>query len=59
MVANLGMYLLVPSPEATTLGAYALAVAGYFPGYLMTMGLYVGLALVTVAALRFKRLASE
>jgi hypothetical protein len=53
------MYLLAPSPEATTLGAYAIAVAGYFPGYLLTMGLYVGLALVAGAAVRFKRLASE
>ncbi len=58
-VANLGMYLLAPSPSATSVGDYAAAVAGYFPGYLLTMGLYVGLALVAVAALRFKRLASE
>jgi hypothetical protein len=53
------MYWLAPSPSATSLGVYAAAVAGYFPGYLLTMGLYVGLALVAVAALRFKRLASE
>jgi hypothetical protein len=58
-IANLGMYLLVPSPSATTLGAYAAAVAGYFPGYLLTMGIYVGAALVAAAVLRFKRLASE
>ena len=59
VVANLGMYLLAPSPSTTSVGDYAAAVAGYFPGYLLTMGLYVGLALVAVAALRFKRLASE
>lgn len=59
VVANLGMYWLAPSPETTNLGGYAAAVAGYFPGYLLTMGLYVGLAFVAAAVLRFKRLASE
>jgi hypothetical protein len=59
VVANLGMYLLAPSPATSSLAAYVVAVAGYFPGYLLTMGLYVGTALVAVAFLRFKRLASE
>jgi len=59
VIANLGMYLLAPSPAASSITAYAAAVAGYFPGYLLTMGLYVGAALVATAFLRFKRLASE
>ena len=59
VIANLGMYLLAPSPAASSIAAYAVAVAGYFPGYLLTMGLYVVAALVATAFLRFKRLASE
>ena len=51
VVANLGMFWLAPSPTAPTLSAFASAVAGYFPGYLMTMATYVVCGLVVERAL--------
>lgn len=48
-LANLGMFWFAPSPTATTITAYAAAVAGYLPGYLLTLSVYVTLALAAAA----------
>ena len=55
--ANLGMYLLAPAPGAATAAEFAAAVAGYFPGYLLTMSMYVAIGLLADAALRLRNLA--
>lgn len=55
-VANLGMFWWAPPASASTLSAFATAVAGYFPGYLLTMSLYVIAGLSVEAVLR-RRLA--
>lgn len=52
--ANLGMYWLAPSPSTPTFAAFAGAVAGYFPGYLLTMSVYVAIGLIADAALRLR-----
>ena len=52
--ANLGMFWLAPSPSAPTALAFAGAVAGYFPGYLLTMTAYVAAGLVIGAALQLR-----
>lgn len=44
--ANLGMYWLAPSTSAPTLASFVAAVAGYFPGYLLTMAANVAVGLV-------------
>jgi len=59
VVANLGMFWLSPSPTSASFVDFSVAVAGYFPGYLLTMSVYVAAAVAFAAALRFKRLASE
>jgi len=60
-VANLGMYLLAPSPTATGLAEFAAQVAGWFPGYLLTMATYVSVGLLgaTLWSLRRADLASR
>lgn len=50
--ANLGMYWLAPSVSAPTLMTFASAVSGYFPGYLLTMSVYVSMGLLAAAGLR-------
>lgn len=50
-LANLGMYLLAPPAASTSLAAFAQAVAAWFPGYLLTMAVYVGAGLAGAAAL--------
>jgi hypothetical protein len=57
IVANLGMFWLAPSPTAPTLTAFVSAVAGYFPGYLMTMATYVASGLVVERVLDARRRA--
>ena len=52
VVANAGMYLLAPSLSAPTLGAFASAVAGYFPGYLATTTMYVAVGVLAERVLR-------
>lgn len=52
--ANLGMFWLVPSPSAPTFTAFAKAVAGYFPGYLLTLSVYVAFGLIADATLRLR-----
>lgn len=51
-IANLGMFWWATPASAPTLATFVPAVAGYFPGYLLTMSLYVGAALVIEQALR-------
>jgi hypothetical protein len=58
VVANAGMYLLAPSPSAPTLGAFASAVVGYFPGYLTTTAMYVAVGVLAETALRGVRRSS-
>ena len=55
VVANLGMFLFAPSPAAPSLGAFAAAVAGYYPGYLLTASMYVAVGLMGEAALGVRR----
>lgn len=55
--ANLGMFWLAPSPNAPTFMAFAEAVAGYFPGYLLTMSMYVAFGLIADVALRLRSVA--
>ena len=50
-LANLGMYLLAPPAAPTSLAAFATQVAGWFPGYLLTMAVYTAGALAAVAAI--------
>ena len=57
VAANLGMFWLAPSPTAPTLTAFVSAVAGYFPGYLMTMATYVASGLVVERVLVARRRA--
>lgn len=59
LIANLGMFWLAPSRVALSLPDFASAVAGYFPGYLMTMTTYVagGLLAERVLSLRRRALA--
>lgn len=57
VIANLGMFWLAPSPTAPTLEAYVAAVAGYFPGYLLTMATYVASGLLVEAVVRLRRRA--
>lgn len=59
-IANLGMYLLAPPASPTTLTAFASQVAGWFPGYLLTMAVYTaaGLAIAAVVA-AFRRPAAS
>jgi hypothetical protein len=49
-VANLGMYLLAPPAAPTSLVAFASQVAGWFPGYLLTMAVYTAGAIALAAA---------
>jgi hypothetical protein len=49
-LANLGMYLLAPPAAPTSLLSFAGQVAGWFPGYLLTMAVYTAAALVVAAA---------
>ena len=58
-IANLGMFWLAPPSSAVGIVEYAASVVGYFPGYLLTMSVYVAGAVALALALRFKRLASE
>lgn len=55
VIANLGMYLFVGSPAAASPNAFALAVAGYFPGYLLTMAMYTAFGLLAEAAIGARR----
>ena len=55
VIANLGMFWLAPSPSAPTLTSFAAAVAGYFPGYLLTMATYVSGGLLVERALSARR----
>jgi hypothetical protein len=55
VIANLGMFWLAPSPSAPTLTSFAAAVAGYFPGYLLTMATYVSGGLLVERALSTRR----
>ena len=52
-IANLGMFGWATPVSTPTLATFVPAVAGYFPGYLLTMSLYVGAALVIEQALRW------
>lgn len=52
VIANLGMFWWATPASAPTLATFAPAVAGYFPGYLLTMGVYVGAALAIEQATR-------
>jgi len=54
--ANLGMYLLAPSPTAPTALAFASAVAGFFPGYVLTLTVYVAFGLIAERLLRLRGL---
>ncbi|MBM4192621.1 MAG: hypothetical protein FJ196_06150 [Gammaproteobacteria bacterium] len=56
-LANLGMFWLAPSPAALSLSEFASTVAGYYPGYLMTMATYVAGGIVIERVLRFRRRA--
>lgn len=56
VVANLGMFWLAPSAAAPSFLAFGSAVMGYFPGYLLTMSLYV-IAGLGIEALWRQRLA--
>lgn len=55
VVANIGMYVFAPAASAVTPAAFATAVAGYFPGYLMTASVYVAVGLLGEAALGLRR----
>jgi hypothetical protein len=55
VIANLGMFWLAPSPSAPTFSIFASAVAGYFPGYLLTMATYVAGGLLVERALSARR----
>ncbi|MFM8481552.1 MAG: hypothetical protein ACKOCF_10175 [Gammaproteobacteria bacterium] len=55
VIANIGMYFFVSSPAAATPAAFAAAVAGYFPGYLLTMAMYTSFGLLAEAALGLRR----
>ena len=55
-LSNLGMFLLAPSPGATSVSAFASAVIGYFPGYLLTTILYVAFGLIADRALALRSL---
>jgi hypothetical protein len=55
VVANLGMYLLAPSPTATGLADFAAQVSGWFPGYLLTMATYVSVGLLGAALWSLRR----
>lgn len=50
-LANLGMYLLAPPATPTTLAAFAAQVAVWFPGYLLTMAVYVTFGVAVAAVL--------
>ena len=56
-VANLGMYLLAPPAAPIGLMGFAAQVAGWFPGYLLTMSVYVTLGLLATALLSSRRIA--
>jgi hypothetical protein len=60
-VANLGMYLMAPPATSAGLGSFAAQVAGWFPGYLLTMATYVSVGLLgaTLWSLRRADLASR
>jgi hypothetical protein len=60
-VANLGMYLMAPPATSAGLGSFAAQVAGWFPGYLLTMVTYVSVGLLgaTLWSLRRADLASR
>jgi hypothetical protein len=60
-VANLGMYLMAPPAVSTGFGSFAAQVAGWFPGYLLTMATYVSVGLLgaTLWSLRRADLASR
>lgn len=57
VVANLGMFWLAPSVSAPTLSAYSSAVAGYFPGYLLTLSSYVAVGLLVERLVSLRRRA--
>jgi hypothetical protein len=54
-VANLGMYLLAPSSTATGIADFATQVSGWFPGYLLTMSMYVAVGLLGAALWSLRR----
>lgn len=56
-VANLGMYLLAPPAIGRGIAAFAAQVAGWFPGYLLTMSVYVAAGLAVAALLSVRRQA--
>ncbi|MEN9788161.1 MAG: hypothetical protein RLZZ473_225 [Pseudomonadota bacterium] len=49
--ANLGMLWLAPSAQGLSTMQFASAVAGYFPGYLLTMSVYVAVGLLAAQLL--------
>ena len=49
--ANLGMLWLAPSAEGLSAVEFARAVIGYFPGYLLTMSVYVAVGLLAAQLL--------
>ncbi|MBM4232783.1 MAG: hypothetical protein FJ160_01230 [Gammaproteobacteria bacterium] len=55
VIANFGMYFFVALPEAATPEAFASAVAGYFPGYLLTMIMYSAFGLLAEAGFGLRR----
>jgi hypothetical protein len=55
------MYLMAPPATSAGLGSFAAQVAGWFPGYLLTMATYVSVGLLgaTLWSLRRADLASR
>lgn len=53
VIANLGMFWWATPASAPTLATFVPAVAGYFPGYLLTLSVYVGAALAIEQAMRW------
>lgn len=53
-IANLGMFWWATPATTPTLASFVPAVAGYFPGYLLTMSVYVGAALLIEQAMRWR-----
>ena len=56
-VANLGMVLMAPPAASPGLGSFAAQVVGWFPGYLLTMSVYVASGLLIAALVSVRRAA--
>lgn len=56
-VANLGMYLFSPPATPMGLSTFAAQVVGWFPGYLLTMSVYVASGLLIAAFVSVRRAA--